>query len=639
MLKDDEFTQASSVDRYGRKIKSDARKKALERLYENADEKDEEDASAGVEVDDDDVVEKELKQAETKYDPARQGGYSSSESDSEEEEEVASDTGADEGTGEGRDVETGEVTKRIAVLGVDWDYVNSTDLMVLFSSFLGADAGRIEKISVYPSEFGKERMKREELGPPQEIFKDGKKEEDEESDEAEDDESEDERIKKELIKEGDDQEFDREHLRKYQLDRLRYYYAVMVCSDTKAAKTIYDATDMTEYQSSSNFLDLRFIPDDTTFDDEARDECGKIPDSYKPKEFVTNALQSSNVKLTWDMHPEEASRKESIKRAFGGSRNDIEENDLKAYLASDSEDDGFESFEEEEEAAPTDAAPTDAKLSKKELARQKMRDVLGLSNEPATKKAAKEPVGEMQVTFSAALAEEKKAKPEGEETTIEKYKRKERERREQRRQKAIAARGVESEEEEEQVAGKDDLGFNDPFFTVEDPEPKTKSSIRKEERMKKREARDAHSAETVTQRKQLEKIMADHDEETGDVEHLDHFDMTEILRAENKKGKKQKGKKSKKDDSGPAGLQEDFKINVEDPRFKAVFDDHDFAIDPSNPNFKSTQNMKMLLDEGRKKRRHDGVDDDGGKKKARKEKREDNVGGLVASLKKKSSKR
>ena len=53
------------------------------------------------------------------------------------------------------------------------------------------------------------------------------------------------------------------------------------------------------------------------------------------------------------------------------------------------------------------------------------------------------------------------------------------------------------------------------------------------------------------------------------------------------KGKKRKGKKGKKDatrEDGEANeLQEDFAINVKDDRFKAVLDDHTFAIDPSNP--------------------------------------------------------
>ncbi|KAJ3473307.1 hypothetical protein NLG97_g10384 [Lecanicillium saksenae] len=356
MLDDEDFTSTSHVDRYGRKVKSDTKKKALQRLYETEGDEEDEDEHGSepeIEVDDDDVVQRELRavherDSRANYDPARGGGFSSSEDEDSSEEEDSDDDedgGAEIATegdmqrlqDEQADVEVGEVSKRIAIVNLDWDHVNSTDLYALFTSFIGDSPGRVTKVSVYPSEFGKERMQQEEIeGPPKELFKENKDNSD--SDEEEDSDEEDEKIKKKLVQEGDDQDFDSDALRKYQLDRLRYYYAVMECSDKKIAQQIYEATDGTEYQSSSNFIDLRFVPDDVEFDDEPRDECTKLPDSYKPVEFVTTALQSSKVKLTWDLHPEEATRKDQIKRAFTGSRADLEENDLRTYLASDSED-------------------------------------------------------------------------------------------------------------------------------------------------------------------------------------------------------------------------------------------------------------------------------------------------------------
>jgi hypothetical protein len=626
MLEDEDFIATAKVDRYGRKIKSDSKKKALERLYQQEDEDKEQEADgsekdqgADSEVDDDELVQRELRAADEKvrpkdYDPARHGGFSSSESDSdsnsdEDEDEEESGAGVDvQGDmqnfqDEQADVETGEVTKRIAIVNLDWDHVRSTDLMALFASFLPAnEGGRIEKISVYPSEFGKERMQQEELeGPPKALFQNEDKGSDEESDAGS--ESEDEKIKNELMQEGDDQDFDSDALRAYQLDRLRYYYAVMVCSSPQTAQKIYETTDGTEYQSSSNFIDLRFVPDDVTFDDEPRDECDKVPETYKPVEFVTNALQSSKVKLTWDMHPEEASRKESINRAFTGSRANIEENDLKAYLASDSEDDedvqGANGDEEEDDDAP--------KLSKKELARKKMREALGLAEEAAPRRSKDAPVGDMQITFTSALSESKSKAADAEETTLEKYKRKEKERKEKKRQASKAKRAPDEDGDEEEhvttaVSADDDLGFDDPFFTTEGTAAPSKASVRKEDRLKKRAAREAAEAESAAAKAHLTKVMADGAQ--GDqADRLDHFDMNEIMRAEKKKNKK--GKKSKKsagEEDNRGGLQEGFAMDVEDDRFKAVFDSHEFAIDPSNPKYKATQGMKTLLEEGRKKR-------------------------------------
>ncbi|KAK4069183.1 hypothetical protein Trihar35433_5762 [Trichoderma harzianum] len=653
MLKDNDFTATARVDKYGRKIKSDSKKKALERLYQLEDEeKDEEEDSDEEEAEkpakgkkdededdeeeeeeeeeededdfevDDDEVERELLAAgrPRKFDPAREGGFSSTEDsdsddDSEEDEELDLATGGDMQRLEREEIQTGEVTNRIAIVNLDWDHVKSTDLMALFTSFIPSnDPGKVLNVAVYPSEFGKERMQQEEIeGPPRQLFKKGKKDVESDDESASDSEAEEAAIKKKLIQEGDDQDFDSDALRAYQLDRLRYYYAIMTCSSKTTAQAIYEATDGTEYQASSNFIDLRFVPDDVTFDDEPRDECSKVPESYKPIEFVTNALQSSKVKLTWDMHPEEISRKESIKRAFKGSRAEIDEQDLKAYLAGDSDSED----EEEKEGAGEAAADDEPKLTKKELARQKMREALGLAAEPESKKSKDAPVGEMEVTFTPALSGEKAKKDEKEETTIEKYARKERERKEKKRQAAKAKREAlndddgEAEDDVHVVTGggdddDEDLGFNDPFFTTEDPAPTSKTSVRKEERRKKREAREAAEARNAEEKAHLSKVMAE-DANDNQVDHLDHFDMNEILRAEKQKGKKAKYQKKSKD---AAGLQSDFKMDVKDDRFKAVFDSHEFAIDPSNPKFKATEGMKELLEEGRKKRKVTGGADE-----------------------------
>ncbi|TQS33184.1 hypothetical protein Golomagni_06478, partial [Golovinomyces magnicellulatus] len=383
---------------------------------------------------------------------------------------------------------------------------------------------------------------------------------------------------------------------------------------------VYEATDGTEYQSSSNFIDLRFVPDDVTFDDEARDECNKLPETYKPIEFVTSALQSSKVKLTWDLNPEDASRKESIKRAFTGSRADLDENDLRTYLASDSEGDDAEESEAEDGDDQGDEEEDAPKLSKKELARKKMREALGLGDEPAPRRSKDGPVGEMEVTFTPALAEDTKKDADEEETTIEKYKRKERERKEQRRERARAKRGEEAkEDDDEQRDPEGDLGFDDPFFTSEAPTV-SKSSQRKADRLAKREARDAAEAESASQKAHLTKVMAEDEDEEGVAgKRLDHFDMNEIARAEKIRSKKGKAAKSKKNkdklEKATGMLQDGFEMDVADQRFQAVFDNHEFAIDPSNPKFKGTSGMKKLLEEGRKKRRGGG--DDRQAKKAR----------------------
>ncbi|KAG9245257.1 pre-rRNA-processing protein-like protein ESF1 [Calycina marina] len=604
MLEDEDFTNTAKVDRYGRKLSSGVKKKVLERLYVPDEE-----GEAGIEVEDDDVIQRELEKLET---AGLEVNTSSEESESESEEdeedggvEIEEPEFPDMAAGQ-QGVEMGDVSKRIAVVNLDWDQIRAVDLLAVFQSFVPS-GGSIKNISIYQSEFGKERMEREELeGPPKEIFT---KQESEyvdsgfDSDEDEDsDEEDDEKIKKDLIKEDDGADFDGTALRKYQLERLRYYYAVIVCSDKDTAEKIYENTDGKEYLSSANFFDLRFIPDETEFDEKPRDQCDEVPSDYKPIEFTTDALQHSKVKLTWDQDPEEGARKDAIQRAFTGSRADIGENDLKAYLGSDSEDDDVEEAPENTEDAPP--------LSKKEMARQKLRADLGLPDEPikATKKKVG-PVGDMEITFSSGLSTTEKGsvfanKPIIEETTAEAYVRKERERKARRKERAKAVREGRDPDApavpvEEAEPENDDLGFNDPFFAADTSvKEKASKALKRDERKKKHAEKEAGRIEKESKRAELELLMQDDGAEEG--ANIDHFDINEIARVEKKKKRAKKGKGEVLSKRG--GMQESFELDVADPRFTKVFESHEFAIDTSNPRFKKTEGMSKLLQEGRKRR-------------------------------------
>jgi len=52
-----------------------------------------------------------------------------------------------------------------------------------------------------------------------------------------------------------------------------------------------------EYESSATKLDIRFVPDDITFDEKPKDSADRMPDKdqYTPPEFVTTALTQSKV--------------------------------------------------------------------------------------------------------------------------------------------------------------------------------------------------------------------------------------------------------------------------------------------------------------------------------------------------------
>lgn len=184
-------------------------------------------------------------------------------------------------------------TRRIAVVNLDWDHVKAIHLYKIFSSLVSPTAaalasasasssihperkakitaprvvrGKVVSVRVYPSEFGKERLAREEReGPPTAVFKDG------EGDGV-----------------GDAEDYNEDALRKYQLERLRYahtilaplvslnlcllryYYAIVECDTVDAASHIYNELEGTELERSANVFDLSFVPDEMSFADDCR---------------------------------------------------------------------------------------------------------------------------------------------------------------------------------------------------------------------------------------------------------------------------------------------------------------------------------------------------------------------------------
>ena len=51
--------------------------------------------------------------------------------------------------------------KRIAVKKLDWDSISAVDLLALFQSFCTKSGMAVEKVEIYPSQFGKEQMERD----------------------------------------------------------------------------------------------------------------------------------------------------------------------------------------------------------------------------------------------------------------------------------------------------------------------------------------------------------------------------------------------------------------------------------------------------------------------------------------------
>ncbi|XP_077670197.1 ESF1 homolog isoform X2 [Eretmochelys imbricata] len=201
-----------------------------------------------------------------------------------------------------------EITSRLAVCNMDWDRLKAKDLLALFNSFI-PKGGVIFSVKIYPSEFGKQRLKEEELQGPVELLS-----------------LPEDATEKDCIY--------TEKLRDYQFKRLKYFYAVVECDSPETANKIYEECDGLEFESSCSFVDLRFIPDDVTFDDEPKDIASEVDGAaYKPKYFTSAAMGTSKVDITWDETDHE--RVTSLHRNF--KKDELLDMDFQAYLASSSE--------------------------------------------------------------------------------------------------------------------------------------------------------------------------------------------------------------------------------------------------------------------------------------------------------------
>jgi len=252
---------------------------------------------------------------------------------------------------------TDSVYRRLAIQNLDWDHLDAKDIFTLVNSVRPPLSVRI-----YISEFGKERLAREMLEGPAELAEQTDEEEEEEFNRLE------EKLNPKLNEYEDaDEMIDskneklRERIRRYQLSKMKYYYAIVEFDSCESAEIVYKELDGLEYEGSSLELDLRFVPDDIEFSEEdIKSECNKAPDlaTYKAPQFINSALQQTNVRLTWD--ETDVKRQNELRKAH--TKEELEKNDLEAYLASETESDDqddearankyktlLESLEDEEE--------------------------------------------------------------------------------------------------------------------------------------------------------------------------------------------------------------------------------------------------------------------------------------------------
>ncbi|SJK85910.1 Pre-rRNA-processing protein ESF1 [Babesia microti strain RI] len=230
------------------------------------------------------------------------------------------------------DIQLGDPTDRIAVIGCDWDNINSTDIFALFQTMYKSYAleknievtNVVKRASIYLSNFGKSRIHSESINGPTLLPSNFN---------ATNTEINDEKIY--TNEENCDDELcdsDKyETFRKYQLEKSRYYYAVVELCSVDVASVLYDELDGVEVGFAINSLDLRFIPPEIQFTDSPISQAIEIPAGYNPPVTNTSALRHSKVTCSWDMAP--AKRTKILTRRYNYDQlNDL---CIDEYIASD----------------------------------------------------------------------------------------------------------------------------------------------------------------------------------------------------------------------------------------------------------------------------------------------------------------
>jgi hypothetical protein len=347
---------------------------------------------------------------------------SSSESASSSDEDLLEDNMSEEGHDSldllpKEEIPVGSETAQLAVLGCDWDHVKAVDLYMVFQSFL-PPRGAIRSVAVYPSDFGLKMMAQERVAGP-DVW-----------DTTDDAEVEALSMRK---------------LRAHETARLRYFFALVRCDSPQTALSLYQQLDGYELEHSSNRLDLRFVDDATaqqfteqrvvslTLETDLNrlltqtprpcvSVCTPetVPANYQPAQWVTRALQMTNVTLTWDQTDPQRTRILQRNLSAPNAQEPLRESDYQAYLASSHSSDTLSSdsasgasHSDSDSEVPSPEAILERIRRKREKRKAKRAEIRaryaallgGFQQTEAESGLPPETEGEMEVTFTSGLSQ------------------------------------------------------------------------------------------------------------------------------------------------------------------------------------------------------------------------------------------
>ncbi|XP_053214586.1 ESF1 homolog [Panonychus citri] len=503
---------------------------------------------------------------------------SSDESSSEEEEEE--DETEQAGQVESEVPRTEEITCRFAITNVDWDRLKAVDLFVLLNSFK-PNEGEIVSVKIYPSQFGKERMEKEKLEGPKELT-DIKLDDEEEDPYSSNVQDADEIINL-------DAPFVSEKLRQYQINRLKYFYAVVECDKPETAATLYDQLDGMEYESSASTLDCRFIPDDMSFDEDEPDSiCNEMPSliDYIPPNFITTALQQTKVNLTWD--ETDPKRAKTLQKAF--TERDKISDDLACYLASSSseeeeeeEDDNDDNYGSNQNASDDEDETVSLQGKSVQDRISKYKDLLKSVEE----EEAAEDDGDidMEIKWEPELENiGKKIAEKKQKESMTVFEKQMAERKVKRKENSIKTKTCKNEIDDSENEPDEDMENseeNNEDYESENDDNQDEESEQSDENNES----DEDNSDDKDEQGADDLALLVMDNEKKDKKHFNYENFVE-----NKKSRRKMKKKDK-----PQQEEDNFEFDEDDPRFKAIYNSHLYNIDQSSSHFKKTQAYDKIL--------------------------------------------
>lgn len=206
---------------------------------------------------------------------------------------------------------------------------------------------------------------------------------------------------------------------------------------------------------------------------------------------------------------------------------------------------------------------------------------------------------ELEVTWNTGAKEKveelvkEKQKSNEELTPFEQYL-------EKRKAKKKAKREEKKRKEEQNNDSEDslpsDVDMNDEYFAEE--LKNSKSLSRKKEKRDNEDNSVSSDQEDERRKAELELLLMDQDENGGKK----HFNMKEIEENATMSKSKRKRLSKKKKSAQEETKNDDFEVDVKDPRFTALFTSHHFNIDPADPHYRKTKGTEALVGEKLKRR-------------------------------------